>query len=73
MQPSTHFDNHDDTDQDDSDTLACRRCGAVGLYWMRVTQADGRSDKHLLFEERTKRRHVCEPNDDAFEVVPDHG
>lgn len=58
-------------EEDGDDTLKCRRCGKDGLYWMRVTQADGRTEKSLLFDMHTKRRHLCEPNDDAFEVVPE--
>jgi len=55
----------------DADDIRCRRCGTEGLYWQRVTQADGRGEKSVLFDSSTKRRHVCDdtPSTDAFGAV----
>jgi hypothetical protein len=52
-------------DDDDEQGVTCNRCGAEGLYWQRVTQPDGRSEKPVLFEDG--RRHVCKPSADDFE------
>lgn len=65
------FDRDDETERGEEDDIRCRRCGADGLYWMKVTTFDGRADKPMLFDATTKRRHVCTPSDDAFEVVPE--
>ena len=71
-EPDT-FDRYDAEDSPDEDGITCRRCGATGLYWQRVTQADGRGEKSVLFSETTHRRHVCNAANgaDAFDTVPE--
>jgi hypothetical protein len=56
-----------DMDAADEESVTCLRCGEEDLYWQRVTQADGRSDKSVLFE--NGKRHVCKPSAEDFEVV----
>jgi hypothetical protein len=64
------FDRNDAHELDDADGIRCRRCGTEGLYWQRVTQADGRTEKSVLFDSHTKRRHECPaPGADAFSEV----
>jgi hypothetical protein len=56
---------HADEFPENDEGVTCLRCGEEGLYWQNVTQADGRSEKPVLFE--NGRRHVCKPNPDDFE------
>lgn len=52
---------------DDADGIRCRRCHSDGLYWQKVTQADGMRESSVLFDSHTRRRHVCsEPDVSAF-------
>lgn len=60
------FDDYDE-DQEAKDRITCQRCGTQGLHWQQVTQADGKSERPQLFNERN-RPHVC-PLTDDFEVV----
>jgi hypothetical protein len=53
----------------EEDDIVCKRCGAAGLYWQRVTQADGRGERSVLFDARSKRQHKCEIGADAFSEV----
>ena len=60
------FDRQDADDfPENEDGVTCLRCNTPGLYWQRVTQADGRSEKPVLFED--DKPHVCKPNPDDFE------
>jgi len=58
----------DEDDDEREDRIECRHCGATGLHWQSVTQADGMEERSVLFNERG-RRHVCTPNADDFGVV----
>ena len=74
----TRFNTDNDTEYDrDADRLCdeypesgvtCLRCGQSGLHWRMVTQADGRSEKPVLFDD-SMHRHVCKPAPDDFEVI----
>lgn len=64
------FDYDDAMEQGaDPQPVTCRRCGAGGLHWQRVTRADGRSEVSRLFDDRM-RPHVCKPSVDDFDVIP---
>lgn len=61
---------HDyENDPPDEDEKVCNRCGARGLHWLPVIKPDGRTD-YMLHDERN-RRHVCKPNINDFDVIPD--
>jgi hypothetical protein len=66
------FDMDDAAELGDQDDIVCKRCGAAGLYWQSVTQADGRGERYALFDGRSKRPHRCETGPisiDAFGAV----
>lgn len=47
----------------------CERCGTA-VYWADYYTADGSMDRRL-FNVGNKRKHVCEPSSDDFDVVPE--
>jgi hypothetical protein len=71
VRPPDFFDRADAADLDDADGIQCRRCGETGLYWMKITQADGMSEKSVLFDSATEKRHICLMRTDAFAKVPE--
>jgi hypothetical protein len=63
------FDVHEEfSERDEPNDVRCNRCGQGGLHWRRVTAADGRSEKSVLFTD-SMSRHICKPSADDFDTL----
>ena len=59
-----------DSCEDEDDTaIACNRCGQA-VYWGDCYGADGTQGR-ALFSATSKRKHVCAPQADDFDEVPE--
>ena len=67
-EPNTLDRHHADEFPENEDGVTCLRCQTQGLHWRMVAQADGRSDKPVLFDD-SMHRHVCKPSADDFEAL----
>lgn len=60
------YDMGEAAERAEPEDVTCNRCGEDGLHWERVTAADGRSERSVLFDE-SMRPHVCKPNPHDFD------
>lgn len=63
------IDPFDEVELDDEDGIVCRRCNKANLYWQKIYNRDGLSERSALFDSADNRQHFCEPSADDFEVV----
>jgi len=52
------------------ETLRCKRCGSTDVYWGKRWDIEG-NEKWRLMDNESNKPHVCKPDPDAFEVIPE--